>query len=105
MLCRASAARPSLLHRRQAKKPTARATQPSQPQAKRPFLVGFFLASEISFRRPKAPQAQVPASSESSRWLMKTIASSSLMPPPSKAQEPEISSSASGIKKRPPTSA
>jgi hypothetical protein len=40
---------------------TARATQPSQPQAKRPFLVGAFSwLPKFSFRQPKPPQAQVP---------------------------------------------
>jgi hypothetical protein len=40
---------------------TARATQPTQPQAKRPFLVkAFSWLPKLSFRRPKAPQAQVP---------------------------------------------
>jgi hypothetical protein len=40
---------------------TARLTQPSQPQPKRPFLVGAFSwLPKFSFRRPKAPQAQVP---------------------------------------------
>ena len=40
---------------------TARATPPSQPQAKRPFLVAAFSwLPKLSFRRPKPPQAQVP---------------------------------------------
>ncbi len=41
--------------------PSERVTQPSQPNAKRPFLVGAFSwLPKFSFRRPKAPQAQVP---------------------------------------------
>jgi hypothetical protein len=37
------------------------APQPSQPQAKRPFLVSAFSwLPKFSLRRPKAPQAQVP---------------------------------------------
>ena len=40
---------------------TDRATPPSQPRTKRPFLVGAFSwLPKLSFRRPKPPQAQVP---------------------------------------------
>ena len=40
---------------------TPRANQPSQPKAKRPFLLGAFSwLPKLSFRRPKPPQAQVP---------------------------------------------
>jgi hypothetical protein len=39
----------------------ARASEPSKPQPKRPFLVAAFSwLPKLSFRRPKPPQAQVP---------------------------------------------